>query len=111
MFLSGSNLYGTRRFFLSGTRRLYLDSLAEYRSPNSPLLVPPLLRLGFVGVLISVTLALVIKRAGYTHTSRDPRLRVSGIQNETEPPRLLFSLTISFPAFGSLPRVKYKVAR
>ena len=64
----GSNLYGTRRFYLSGTRRFYLDSLAEYRSPNSPLLVPPLLRLGFVGVLISVPVALVIKRAGYTHT-------------------------------------------
>ena len=63
----GSNLYGTRRFYLSGTRRFYLDSLAEYRSPNSPLLVPPLLRLGFVGVLISVPVALVIKRAGYTH--------------------------------------------
>ena len=64
----GSNLYGTRRFYLSGTRRFYLDSLAEYRSPNSPLLVPPLLRLGFVGVLISVPVALVIKRAGYTRT-------------------------------------------
>ena len=49
------------------TRRFYLDSLADYRSPNSPLLVPPLLRLGFVGVLISVPVALVIKRAGYTH--------------------------------------------
>ena len=43
-------------------------SLAEYRSPNLLLLVPPLLRLGFVGVLISVPVALVIKRAGYTHT-------------------------------------------
>ena len=71
----GSNLYGTRRFYLSGTRRFYLDSLAEYRSPNSPLLVPPLLRLGFVGVLISVPVALVIKRAGYTHTHSTQRHR------------------------------------
>ena len=29
---------------------------------------PPLLHLGFVGVLTSVPVALVIKRAGYTHT-------------------------------------------
>ena len=34
----------------------------------SPLLTPPLLRLGSVGVLTSVPVALVIKRAGYTHT-------------------------------------------
>ena len=62
----GLNLYGTRRFYLSGTRRFYLSSPAEYRSPNSPLLIPPLLRLGSVGVLTSVPVALVIKRAGYT---------------------------------------------
>ena len=34
----------------------------------SPLLTSPLLRLGSVGVLTSVPVALVIKRAGYTHT-------------------------------------------
>jgi hypothetical protein len=45
----------------------YLYSLAEYRSPNSPLLIMPLLHLGSVGVLTSVPVALVIKRAGYTH--------------------------------------------
>jgi hypothetical protein len=50
---------------LSGTRRFYLYSLAEYRSPNSPLLVPPLLRLGFVGVLTSVPVALVINPFTY----------------------------------------------
>ena len=54
-------------------RRFYLDSLADtwlskYRSPNSPFRIPPLLRLGSVGVLISVPVALVIKRAGYTAT-------------------------------------------
>ena len=38
------------------------NSLTECRSPNSPLLVPPLLRLGSVGVLTSVPIALVIKR-------------------------------------------------
>ena len=58
----GLNLYGTRRFYPPGTRRFYLYSLAECRSPNSPLLTPPLLRLGFVGVLTSVPVALVIKR-------------------------------------------------
>jgi hypothetical protein len=48
-------LSGTRRFYLSGTRRFYLYSLTECRSPDSPLLVPPLLRLGSVGVLRSET--------------------------------------------------------
>ena len=47
----GLNLYGTRRFYSPGTRRFYLYSLgAECRSPNSPLLTPPRLRLGFVGL-------------------------------------------------------------
>jgi hypothetical protein len=88
--LRGSNLFGTRRFYPSGTRRFYLDSLAEYRSPNSPLLVPPLLRLGFVGVLTSVPVALLIKRAGYTHRHEgledvvdrayDCRVRPEGIE-------------------------------
>jgi hypothetical protein len=35
-----------------------------------------------------------------------PSLLVSGIQNGTEPPPLLFSLTISFREFGSLPSRK-----
>ena len=35
-----------------------------------------------------------------------PSLLVSGIQNGTEPPPLLFSLTITFRAFGSLPSRK-----
>ena len=56
-----------------GKRDCRHNSLAEYRSPNSPLLVPPLLRLGFVGVLTSVPVALVIKRAGYTHTRHKER--------------------------------------
>ena len=56
----GLNPYGTQRFYFSGTRRFYLYSLTECRSPNSPLLTPPLLRLGFVGVLTSVPVALVI---------------------------------------------------
>jgi hypothetical protein len=30
----GLNLYGTQRFYPPGTRRFYLYSLAEYRSPN-----------------------------------------------------------------------------
>ena len=63
----GLNLYGTRRFYPPGTRRFYLYSLAECRSPNSPLLAPPLLRLGFVGVLTSVPVALVIIK-GRIHT-------------------------------------------
>ena len=44
--------------------------LAECRSPLSPLLIPPLrfsVRAS-AGVLTSVPVALVIKRAGYTHT-------------------------------------------
>ena len=35
-----------------------------------------------------------------------PSLLVSGIQNGTEPPPLLFSLNISFREFGSLPSRK-----
>ena len=53
------NPNGTRRFYLAGTRRFYVYSLAECRSPNSHLLIPPLLRLGSVGVLISVPVALL----------------------------------------------------
>ena len=67
--MCGLNLYGTRRFYSPGTRRFYLYSLAECRSPNSPLLTPPRLRLGFVGVLTSVPVALVIiKGRIHTHT-------------------------------------------
>ena len=64
-------LYGTRRFYSPGTRRFYLYSLAEYRSPNrllESLLSPHLRPSELVEVSSSVPVALVIfKRAGYTH--------------------------------------------
>ena len=97
----GLTIRGIKRFYPSGTRRFYLDRLAEYRSPNSPLLVPPLLRLEFVGVLISVPVALVIKRAGlHTHTHINGRTLVDlellpaepGGLNHTQLPIALFSL-------------------
>ena len=56
----------------------------------SPLLTPPLLRLGSVGVLSSVPVALVIKRAGYTHTrSRVPRAASQCASNRDQTNRVL----------------------
>ena len=72
----GLNLFSTRCFYLPGTRRFYRVPVQPGGVPRacwspyqSPLLVPPLLRQGSVGVLTSVAVALVIKRTGYTHTA------------------------------------------